>query len=228
MDNTFATPYCQRPIEFGIDFVVHSLTKGLGGFGTDMGGVVIGPAHFRDMLLLFRKDFGAVLGTKAAWSILTYGLPTLHLRLQRQIKNAIRVAEFLEAHPLIEYVNYPGLPSFRYYETAKKQMLDFQGNFSPGSLIYFTLKGKDFAEMKDNGKRFMNYAAENAYTLTLAVSLGHTRTLMEHPASMTHSMIPPEELLKAGIHPGGIRLAVGLENSDDLITDLNACLSNCQ
>ncbi len=226
VDNTFATPYCQRPIEFGADFVVHSLTKGIGGFGTDMGGAVIGPAHFRDMLLLIRKDFGAVLGTKAAWSILTYGLPTLHLRMQRQIQNAMQVAEYLAEHPLIEYVNYPGLPSFEYFNIAMKQMLDFDGDFSPGSLIYFTVKGKDSAEMKENGKRLMNYAAKNAYTLTLAVSLGHTRTLMEHPASMTHSMIPPDELLAAGIHPGGIRLAIGLENSEDLIMDLETCLAN--
>ncbi len=225
VDNTFATSYCQRPLEFGADFVVHSLTKGLGGFGTDMGGVVIGKAHFRDMLLLVRKDFGAVLGTKAAWSIMTYGLPTLHLRLQRQVKSAQRVAEFLSGHPSIAFVNYPGLASYKFHELAKKQMMDFSGNFAPGGLIYFVVKGNGFAEMKENGRKLMNYAAKNAYTLTLAVSLGHTRTLMEHPASMTHSMIPPEKLLEFGIHPGGIRLAIGLENSDDLIMDLEKCLS---
>ncbi len=224
VDNTFATPYCQRPIEFGADFVVHSLTKGLGGFGTDMGGVVIGPKHYRDLLLMVRKDFGAVLGTKAAWSVLTYGLPTLHLRIQRQISNAYKVAQYLETHPSIEVVNYPGLKSFKFHELAKKQMLDFDGNFAPGSLIYFALKGKDYPEMKDNGRRLMNYAAKNAYTLTLAVSLGHTRTLIEHPASMTHSAMPAEKLMEAGIHPGGIRLAIGLENPNDLISDLEKCL----
>jgi len=97
VDNTFATPFCQRPIEFGIDFVVHSLTKGIGGFGTDMGGVVIGKKKFRDMILLFRKDFGAVLNTKSAWAILTYGLPTLGLRQRHQIKSALRISEYLNA-----------------------------------------------------------------------------------------------------------------------------------
>ncbi len=224
VDNTFATPYCQRPIEFGADFVVHSLTKGIGGFGTDMGGVVVGKKHFRDMLLLVRKDFGAVLGTKSAWTILTYGLPTLHLRVSRQIKNAQRVAEYLNSHPKVAFVNYPGLPTFKHYELAKKQMLDFNGNFAPGSLVYFGLKGDSLEAMKESGRKLMNFAAKNAYTLTLAVSLGHTRTLIEHPASMTHSMIPADELISHGVNPGGIRLAIGLENADDLIMDLEKSL----
>jgi cystathionine beta-lyase/cystathionine gamma-synthase len=224
VDNTFATPYCQRPIEFGADFVVHSLTKGIGGFGTDMGGVVIGPKRFRDLLLIVRKDFGAVLNTKSAWTILTYGLPTLHLRISRQMKNAQKIAEFLEAHPKVNHVNYPGLPSSENYEVAKKQMTDFDGNFAPGSLLYFTLKGDDAAQIRENGRLLMNYAAKNAYTMTLAVSLGHTRTLIEHPASMTHSLIPADKLHDFGIDPGGIRIAVGLENIDDLLIDLDKCL----
>lgn len=225
VDNTFATPFCQRPIEQGSHFTIHSLTKGIGGFGTDMGGVVIGPKRFQDLLLLVRKDFGAVLGTKAAWTILTYGLPTLHLRLSRQIKNAQRIAEFLNSHPAVEYVNYPGLPNYKHYQIAKKQMIDFNGNFAPGSLLFFVVKGKDNEEKRENGKKLMNYAAKNAYTMTLAVSLGHTRTLIEHPASMTHSMIPADKLLEAGINPGGIRIAVGLENVDDIIMDIDKCLS---
>ncbi|MDP2302139.1 MAG: aminotransferase class I/II-fold pyridoxal phosphate-dependent enzyme [Ignavibacteria bacterium] len=224
VDNTFATPYCQRPIEFGADFVVHSLTKGIGGFGTDMGGVVIGPKRFRDLLLIVRKDFGAVLNTKSAWTILTYGLPTLHLRISRQMKNAQKIAEYLEAHPKVDHVNYPGLPSSENYEIAKKQMTDFDGNFAPGSLIYFALKGDDAKQVRENGRILMNYAAKNAYTMTLAVSLGHTRTLIEHPASMTHSVIPADKLLEYGIDPGGIRIAVGLENIDDLLFDLEKCL----
>jgi cystathionine beta-lyase/cystathionine gamma-synthase len=224
VDNTFATPYCQRPIEFGADFVVHSLTKGIGGFGTDMGGVVIGPKIFRDLLLIVRKDFGAVLNTKSAWTILTYGLPTLHLRISRQMKNAQRIAEFLEAHPKVDHVNYPGLPLSENYEIARKQMTDFDGNFAPGSLLYFTLKGYNFEQIRENGRLLMNYAAKNAYTMTLAVSLGHTRTLIEHPASMTHSLIPAEQLLDYGIDAGGIRIAVGLENIDDLLLDLDRCL----
>lgn len=224
VDNTFATPFCQRPIEHGSDFTVHSLTKGIGGFGTDMGGAVIGPKKFHDMLMLFRKDFGAVLNTKAAWTVLTYGLPTLHLRVSQQTKNATRVAEYLNSHPKVEMVNYPGLESYRFYSLAKKQMIDFNGNFAPGSLIYFTLKGETNLECKENGRRFMNFAAKNAYTMTLAVSLGHTRTLIEHPASMTHSMVPADKLIEFGIDPGGIRLAIGLENVDDILLDLEKCL----
>lgn len=224
VDNTFATPFCQRPIELGADFVVHSLTKGIGGFGTDMGGAVVGPKKYRDMILLYRKDFGAVLNTKSAWAILTYGLPTLPLRLKQQIKSAMRIAEFLEAHPKIYFVNYPGLPSYKYYELAKKQMIDFNGNFAPGSLIYFTIKGDTVAERKSIGAKFMDYVADHAYTMTLAVSLGHTRTLIEHPASMTHSVVPPDQLEERGIDAGGVRIAVGLENTDDILMDLDEAL----
>ncbi|MBN2571142.1 MAG: aminotransferase class I/II-fold pyridoxal phosphate-dependent enzyme [Ignavibacteriales bacterium] len=224
IDNTFSTPYCQRPIKFGADFVVHSLTKGIGGFGTDMGGVVIGPKKFKGMLLLYRKDFGAVLSTKAAWAILTYGLPTVALRQKKQIETAQKIAEYLEKHPKIEFVNYPGLKSYKHHEVAKKQMLDFEGNFAPGSIIYVVLKGNNPAESKENGSKFMDYIAENAYTLTLAVSLGHSRTLIEHPASMTHSVIPAEELESRAIDPGGVRIAIGLENADDIISDIEKSL----
>lgn len=228
IDNTFATPFCQRPIELGTDFVVHSLTKGIGGFGTDMGGVVIGKKKYRDMLLLYRKDFGAVLNTKSAWAILTYGLPSLALRQKQQIKSAARIAEYLEAHPLIGYVNYPGLTNYKHHEIAKRQMIDFNGNFAPGAMIFFSLKGNTPAEAKEMGMKFMDYVADHAYTMTLAVSLGHTRTLIEHPASMTHSVVPPEKLEERGIDPGGVRLAIGLENVDDLLLDLENCLKAIQ
>ena len=224
VDNTFATPYCQRPIELGANFSVNSLTKGLGGFGTDMGGVVIGKTKYKDMLLLYRKDFGAVLNNKSAWNVMTYGLPTLHLRIRQQINTAQKLAEYLNAHPKVEFVNYPGLPSYKFYDLAKKQMLDFNGNFAPGSLIYFILKGANAIECKENAKKFMNHAAKKAYTMTLAVSLGHTRTLIEHPASMTHSMVPVDKLSEFKIDPGGIRLAAGLENVDDILTDIEECL----
>jgi len=226
VDNTFATPYCQRPIELGADFTVHSLTKGIGGFGTDMGGVVIGPKKYRDMILLYRKDFGGVLNTKSAWAILTYGLPTVPLRQKQQIKSAMRIAEFLEAHPKIYFVNYPGLPSYKYHELAKKQMVDFNGNFAPGSMIYFTLKGDSAEDRKQMGAKFMDFVADHAYTMTLAVSLGHTRTLVEHPASMTHSVVPPEKLEERGIDAGGVRIAVGLENTDDILLDLDEALKH--
>lgn len=224
VDNTFSTPYCQRPLEYGADFVVHSLTKGIGGFGTDMGGVVVGPKSFRDMILLYRKDFGAVLNTKSAWAILTYGLPSLAVRQKQMIRTAQRIAEYLNTHPKVEFVNYPGLPDNKYYNLARKQMVDFNGNFAPGSLLYFVLRGSTAAETLERGKKFMNYAADHAYTMTLAVSLGHTRTLIEHPASMTHSCVPVDKLLERGIDPGGIRIAAGLENVDDLLLDLEECL----
>ncbi len=221
VDNTFATSYCQRPLELGADFVVHSLTKGIGGFGADMGGVVIGPKKYKDLLLLYRKDFGAVLNTKSAWAILTYGLPTLGLRQKHQTESALMIAEYLEKHPKVDFVNYPGLPSFKYYELAKKMMTDFGGEFAPGAMIYFALKGETPADCKNNGRMFMDIIADHAYTMTLAVSLGHTRTLIEHPASMTHSVVPPEKLNERGINPGGVRLAIGLENPKDIIMDLD-------
>jgi methionine-gamma-lyase len=224
VDNTFATPYCQRPLELGADFSVSSLTKGIGGFGADMGGFIAGKKIYRDMLLLYRKDFGAVLNNKSAWNILTYGLTTLPLRIKQQMKSALRIAEYLNAHPKIEFVRYPGLHSHPGYAIATRQMVDFNGNFAPGSLIYFVLKGRDASESKENGRRFMNYAAQNAYTMTLAVSLGHTRTLIEHPASMTHSMIPAEKLIESGIDAGGVRLAIGIENTNDILMDLDECL----
>ena len=224
VDNTFATPFSQRPIELGSDFTVHSLTKGIGGFGTDMGGAVIGHNKFRDDLLLYRKDFGAVLNTKGAWSILTYGLPSLALRQRQQIKSSMRISEYLENHPKVEKVVYPGLPSHPQHELAKKQMIDFYGNFAPGSLIYFVLKGNTPEETKENGRLLMNYIADNSYTMTLAVSLGHTRTLIEHPASMTHSVVPPDKLAERGLSAGGVRLAIGLERVEDLLMDLEDAL----
>lgn len=225
VDNTFATPYCQRPIEFGVDFVVHSLTKNIGGFGTDMGGVVIGRRIYRDILMLYRKDFGGVLATKSAWPIMVYGLPSLAVRMQKEIENAMKVAEYLSQHPKIDFVNYPGLPSFKFYELAKKQMRDFHSNFAPGNMIYFALKGNTPEEGKEKGRALMNYIAQNSYTLTLAVSLGHVRTLIEHPGSMTHSMIPADEQIKEGIDPAGIRMSIGLENAEDIIKDLEDALN---
>lgn len=224
VDNTFATSYCQRPIELGADFTVHSLTKGMGGFGTDMGGVVIGKNKYRDALLLYRKDFGAVLTPKSAWSILTYGLPSLAVRQNHQVSSAMKIAEFLENHPKVDFVRYPGLKSHPQFEKAKEQMIDFNGNFAPGSLIYFILKGNSPEDTKENGRKLMNYIAKNAYTMTLAVSLGHTKTLIEHPASMTHSVVPADKLEERGFDAGGVRLAIGLENVKDILMDLEESL----
>jgi cystathionine beta-lyase/cystathionine gamma-synthase len=224
VDNTFSTPFCQRPIEYGADFVVHSLTKGLSGFGTDMGGVVIGPhSHYTD-LLMYRKDFGGVLSSRAAWSVLAYGLPSLAVRVRHAQGTARHIASWLENHPAVSRVAYPGLPSFEGFEVAQRQMRDYDGNFSPGTLIYFELKGATPAERQRAGAGFINHLAENAYTITLAVSLGNVRTLVEHPSTMTHAPIPPEEQLRAGIEPSGIRLAIGLEAVDDLLRDLESAI----
>jgi cystathionine beta-lyase/cystathionine gamma-synthase len=225
-DNTFATPYCQRPAEYGIDLIVHSLTKGLGGFGTVMGGAVISKQEFHERLVLFRKDYGSVLPPLNAWHILVYGVPTLALRIPKQQANALKVAQFLETHSLIGKVHYPGLPSFPQYDLAQQLLRDYDGNFAPGIMIYFALKGSDPEHSKSAGQRMMNYLAENAYAVTLAVSLGQLRTLIEHPASMSHVGYPAAQQIAMGIDPGGIRLAVGIENANDIIADLDAALEH--
>lgn len=225
VDNTFATPYCQRPLNLGMDFVVESLTKGICGFGTDMGGVVIGPSWSYDHLLLYRKDFGGVLGAKSAWPILVYGLPSLAVRFRQQIQTAQRVAEFLEGNKRIGVISYPGLDSFPQRGLARTQMRNYDGEFAPGTLMYFIPKGKSPEERHRKADRIVNYIADKSYTMTLAVSLGNIRTLIEHPGSMTHSSIPPEEQLKRGIDPGGIRLSIGLEKPADIIHDLERALA---
>lgn len=224
IDNTFATPFCQRPIEHGIDVVVQSLTKNIGGFGTDMGGAVVGPRLLEPDLLLYRKDFGGVLAPKAAWPPLVYGLPTLALRTQQQMATALRVAQFLEKHPKVARVSYPGLPSHPQHALALRQMRDFDGRFAPGIMIYFLLRGEGEA-VKHLGARVIDHVAENALSITLAVSLGQIRTLIEHPASMTHAAVPAAVQKQAHIDPGGVRLSMGLEHPDDIITDLSAALN---
>nr|BCX01457.1 MAG: L-methionine gamma-lyase [Bacteroidota bacterium] len=224
VDNTFATPYCQRPLELGADFVVHSLTKNIGGFGTDMGGAVICPWSFRDDLLLYRKDFGGALSPRSAWSILAYGLPSLAVRVERQQETARIVAEYLSQHPRVARVVYPGLPTFPQYELAQRQMRDYRNRFAPGTILFFELAGNSPEERQLLASAFMNHIARHAYTITLAVSLGNVRTLIEHPSSMTHAAIPPEVQESIGIPAGGIRLSIGLEEPEDLIRDLEAAL----
>ena len=223
VDNTFATPFCQRPLELGADIVVHSLTKNICGFGTEMGGAVIARKELEKDLLNYRKDFGGVLSPKSAWSILVYGLSTLSIRLKKQETSAMQIAKFLETNPKVEKVCYPGLPSFPQFDLANKQMTDFDGNFAPGNMLYFILKG-DPQKARTASRRLIDYIAKNSYTITLAVSLGQIKTLIENPSLMTHSMVPLEEQIKDGIDPGGIRLSVGLEEPEDLIKDLKSAL----
>lgn len=223
VDNTFATPYCQRPLSLGADLVVHSLTKNICGFGTDMGGAVIGAQEYHEHLLKFRKDFGGVLSPKNAWPILVYGLPTLAARSVNQQKSALKIARFLEKHPKVEKVIYPGLDSFPQHELARRQMTSYDGKFAPGSMIYFVLKGDTIAA-SEAAERCIDYIAEHSQAITLAVSLGQIRTLIEEPFSMTHASLPEELKLAKGVAPGGIRLSIGLEDWHDIIADLDAAL----
>ncbi|MFQ5823014.1 MAG: trans-sulfuration enzyme family protein [bacterium] len=221
VDNTFSTPYCQRPIELGADFSVQSLTKGISGFGTDMGGAVVGLRKYQSNLMLYRKDFGGVLSPKSAWIFLVYGLPSLATRFANQIKTAHHVAKFLHEHPKIEKVVYPGLENHPQFEIAKRQMTNYEGKFTPGNMIYFVIKEAE-VEGKQSPKveKFIDYLADHAYCITLAVSLGSIKTLVENPYSMTHSALPQEEKRRMGMEPGGIRLSVGLEDWHDIIEDL--------
>ena len=219
IDNTFATPYCQRPLPLGADIVVYSLTKNIGGFGTDMGGAVITSTKFFNHLLLYRKDFGGVLSSKSAWPILVYGLPTLATRIANQQKTALKVSEFLESDPKVSLVRYPGLASFPQADLAQRQMTNYDGKFSPGSIIYFVLQENGKGE-NEAAEKFIDYIADHSYTITLAVSLGQIKTLIENPFSMTHAALPPELKKAQGIEPGGIRLSIGLEDWRDIIEDL--------
>ncbi len=224
IDNTFATPYCQRPISHGIDVVIHSLTKGISGFGEHLGGAVVTRKEFEEELILFRKDFGGMMAPMTAWGILVHGVSTMALRIPKQQANAQRVAAFLESHPKIDKVRYPGLTSFPQHEIALRMLRDYNDNFAPGFMVYFNLRGKNAEDSKRRGERMMDFIARNAYCVTLAVSLGQLRTLIEHPGSMTHAAYPAKQQEKLGIDPGGIRLAVGVEDPDDIIRDLDAAL----
>lgn len=215
IDNTFATPFGQRPLEHGADVVLHSLTKNLGGFGTELGGAVICPKEMLPRLLLYRKDFGGILSSKSAWAILVYGLPTLALRLKRQQYSAQKVATWLEGQPAVARVVYPGLESFPQKELARRQMVDFDGDFAPGNMIFFELDPQ-----KVEAEDFIDRIAAEAYSVTLAVSLGHTKTLIEMPSSMTHSSYASKEATGAR----SIRLSIGLESPGDIIRDLGTAL----
>lgn len=211
VDNTFATPFCQKPLELGCDIVVHSVTKYLNGHGDVIAGVVVGKKDMMDQVRLVGvKDMtGSVLGPTEAFYIIR-GMKTLELRMERHCANAMKVAEFLEKHPKIEKVYYPGLKSHEGHDIAAKQMTGF------GGIMAFELKGGYEA-----GKTLLN----NVKMAALAVSLGDAETLIQHPASMTHSPYTKEERLAAGITDGLVRLSVGLENIDDIIADLEYGLS---
>ncbi|HZG16100.1 MAG TPA: methionine gamma-lyase [Candidatus Bathyarchaeia archaeon] len=209
VDNTFLSPYLQRPLELGCDLVLHSATKYIGGHGDVIAGVVAGDKRTIDHLRMTSlKDIGGVLSPFDAY-LLIRGLKTLGIRMQRHCENAQLVAEFLATHPQVQSVYYPGLPSFPQHELAKRQMDGF------GGLISFELKGGIAA-----GKQMMN----RLKLCKLAVSLGDVETLIQHPASMTHSIVPAEERRQMGISDGLIRLSVGIEDVKDIIADLSQAL----
>jgi len=210
VDNTFSTPYLQRPLELGADVVIHSGTKFINGHGDVIAGFAVGTKEFIDQVRLFGvKDMtGSTLSPFDAFLIIR-GLKTLDIRMEKHCKNAMGVAQFLEAHPAVEKVYYPGLKSFPQYELGKKQMS------LPGGIIAFEIKGG-----LEEGKKVLN----SMELCSIAVSLGDAETLIEHPASMTHSPYSEEERQEAGISDGLIRLAVGLEDVEDIIADLNQAL----
>ena len=212
VDNTFATPYIQRPLELGADVVVHSATKYLNGHGDIIAGFVVGTQDFINQVRFFGiKDMtGAVLSPFDAF-LLMRGMKTLEIRMEKHCQNAMEVANFLESHEAVKKVYYPGLESFEQYDLAKKQM-----NL-PGAIIAFELKGGI-----EEGKKVIN----NTHLCKTAVSLGDAETLIQHPASMTHSPYTPEEREEAGISEGLVRLSVGLETCSDIINDLKYALDS--
>lgn len=209
VDNTFMSPYFQRPLELGADVVVHSATKYINGHGDVVAGLAVGSKELIDGIRMTTlKDIGGIISPFNSWLLLR-GLKTLAVRMDRHNSNAMAIAQYLERHPAVEKVYYPGLQSFEQHELAKKQMSGF------GGIMSFELKGG-----YDAGVRLMN----GVQMCHLAVSLGDVDTLIQHPASMTHSVVPEEQRVIANITPGLVRLAVGLENVEDIISDLEQAL----
>jgi len=210
VDNTYCTPYLQRPLEMGADFVVHSLTKYLSGHGDLVSGAIIGPEEDIQHIHYFgvKHMTGAVISAFDAYLIIR-GLKTLEIRMDRHCQSAQKLAEAIERHPGVEQVYYPGLKAHPQHELAKKQMHDF------GGMIAFELNGGYQA-----GIRFM----DSVQLAMRAVSLGEAETLVQHPASMTHVTYSPEERMEHGISEGLVRISVGLENLDDLMTDIQQAL----
>jgi methionine-gamma-lyase len=210
VDNTFASPCLQRPLTLGADVVVHSATKYLGGHGDAVGGVIVGR---KDAVARVRAEytthFGPVVSPFNAWLFLR-GIKTLALRMARHCENALKIARWLDAHPSVATVYYPGLPSHPGHALAKRQMRRF------GGMVAFEVAGG-----LEAGKRFMNALG----LCTIAVSLGDCETLVQHPASMTHHTYSSEERRLAGIGDGLIRMSVGIEDPVDIIADLDRALA---
>jgi methionine-gamma-lyase len=212
VDNTFMTPVLQQPFRWGVDVVVHSLTKFLNGHADVVGGVII--VKDEKQYQVYRKTLNQIGGVLPPFeSFLVHrGIKTLALRMQRHCENAIKVAEFLEQHPAVEWVRYPGLKSHPQYEIARRQMT------GPGGMISFGLQGGIEA-----GRTMMN----SVELCGLAVSLGGVETLIQHPASMTHASMGPEARRRANISDGLVRISVGVEDVNDILADLHQAMAGC-
>jgi methionine-gamma-lyase len=212
VDNTFMGPAMQRPFDFGADVIVHSLTKSLNGHADVVGGIIV--LKSEDMYTPFRKTLNQTGGVIDPFNsfLVHRGLKTLALRVQRSSESALLAARFLEAHPKVVWVRYPGLPSHPQYEIGLKQMTGH------GSMIAFELAGG-----LESGKILM----DNVHLCQLAVSLGGVESLIQHPASMTHASIGKEQREQAGITDGLVRLSLGIENVDEIIADLDQALQLC-
>lgn len=212
VDNTFASPYLQKPIDLGADMVLHSATKYLGGHSDVVhGAVVVNSQELADRLFFIQNAVGAVPGPQDCFLVLR-GIKTLHLRVERACKNAKKIAKMLEAHPKVNRVNYPGFKEHPGHKIAKVQMRDF------GAMVSFDLKKDTFEDAKK--------VLSNTKVFTLAESLGGVESLIGHPASMTHGSIPRKERLKVGLTDSLIRLSIGVEDVDDLVNDLEEALAN--
>lgn len=210
VDNTFATPYLQQPLDMGADIVMHSATKYLGGHSdVVMGALVVKDEKLAEKLYFIQNASGAVCGPQDSFLVLR-GLKTLHIRMQRHCENGKKIAEFLNDHPKIEKVYWPGLKDHPNHEIAKTQMNDY------GGMISFTTKGNNYEEAIK--------IVEKLKVFTLAESLGGVESLAGHPASMTHASIPKVEREKSGVVDSLIRLSVGIEDADDLIEDLKQAI----
>ena len=211
VDNTFATPYLQRPLDLGADIVMHSATKYLGGHSdVVMGALVVNAKAIADQLYFIQNASGAISGPQDCFLLLR-GIKTLHIRMQRHCENASAIANYLSTHPKVEKVYWPGFESHPNHNIAKAQMDDF------GGMVSFTTKGNSYAASIK--------MVENLKIFTLAESLGGIESLAGHPASMTHASIPKETREKTGVVDSLIRLSVGIEDAEDLISDLKQALN---
>jgi len=209
VDNCFCTPILQRPLEMGVDLVIHSATKFLDGQGRVLGGAVCGPKKLTEEVFKYLRTAGPTLSAFNAW-VLLKGMETLKLRVEAQSMGAAQLAGWLEAHPKVARVFYPGLPSHPQHELAKKQQK------SGGAIVAFEVKG---------GREQAWQVVDNCHLLSITANLGDTKTTITHPASTTHGRITPEARAAAGINEGLLRIAVGLEAVEDLQADLERGLA---